>query len=271
MAKYDLDLRMGIDSKLQSAELDTGALSYAVDTQNLYIDALKEDKSTVERQQINADKAYAIRDKNDNIVAKFGFGEKSFQQGYFDEEKLKVKLQRVEGYVDATYNCQFISEEPQSLNGPYYFEFLDSWDGKVAYYYTIFHSKTQITIQGFPVQVYNLDPDKEYTLIKNSYGAQGGRSFASGYNTYAIGQCSQAFGNQTISETDNGFVLGQFNLPYRNLLFTIGNGRDEEHRSNAFYVDTYGDAYFSSDVVLAGDYSRLTDKDRIGYFGFRNG
>ena len=64
MAKYDLDLRMGIDSKLQSAELDTGALSYAIDTQNLYVDALKEDKTTVERQQINANLSYGLRNLN---------------------------------------------------------------------------------------------------------------------------------------------------------------------------------------------------------------
>jgi hypothetical protein len=40
---YDLDLRMGIDSKLREADLEPGTLSYAVDTKNIFIDALLTD------------------------------------------------------------------------------------------------------------------------------------------------------------------------------------------------------------------------------------
>ena len=80
MARYDLDLRMGVDDKLVVADVDIGALSYSVDKQNLYIDALKEDKTTTERQMINADKAYAIRDKDEDIVAEPGEGKYSFRE-----------------------------------------------------------------------------------------------------------------------------------------------------------------------------------------------
>lgn len=83
MANNILDLRMGVDAKLTDeniSKLDVGALSYSVDRQNLYIDALKEDKTTTERQMINADKAYAIRDKKEDIVAKSGIGKYSFKE-----------------------------------------------------------------------------------------------------------------------------------------------------------------------------------------------
>lgn len=80
MAKYDLDLRMGVDDKLVDADVDVGALSYSVDKQNLYIDALKEDKVTIERQMVNADKAYAIRDRDEDIVAESSVGKYSFRE-----------------------------------------------------------------------------------------------------------------------------------------------------------------------------------------------
>lgn len=61
MARHDLDLRMGIDEKLKNAEKDTGALSYSVDKHNIYIDALKEDKTTTERQQLDARRSYGLK------------------------------------------------------------------------------------------------------------------------------------------------------------------------------------------------------------------
>lgn len=141
MANNILDLRMGIDSKLQSAELDAGALSYAIDTQNLYIDALKQNKETVERQLINADKAYALRDQNEQIVAKTGIG--------------------------------------------------------------------------------NL-------------------SFITGLNTSAMGIASQAFGKETIANSDSCLTIGEFNASDDNALFIVGNGKSNSNRSNAFIVNKDG-------------------------------
>lgn len=92
MARYDLDLRMGLDNKLIDANLDVGALSYSIDKQNLYIDALKEDKISIERQMLNADKAYSIRNKNEQIVAESGLGDLSFISG-FNPSALKTASQ----------------------------------------------------------------------------------------------------------------------------------------------------------------------------------
>lgn len=64
MANNILDLRMGVDAKLTDeniSKLDVGALSYSVDKQNLYIDALKEDKTTTERQQLDARRGYGLK------------------------------------------------------------------------------------------------------------------------------------------------------------------------------------------------------------------
>ena len=119
MAKYDLDLRMGVDDKLVVANKEIGALSYSVNKQNLYIDALKEDKATIERQMVNADKAYAIRDFNEDIIAQCGYGEHSFQTGYSPENILKIKISRKEGYVDATFDYEIVEgilNVPSSFN-----------------------------------------------------------------------------------------------------------------------------------------------------------
>ena len=80
MARYDLDLRMGLEHKLKEAELDTGTLSYAVDTKNVFIDALLADAS-VGRQLTNAGLAYGVRDKQERIVAEAGNADYSFNIG----------------------------------------------------------------------------------------------------------------------------------------------------------------------------------------------
>lgn len=87
MANSMLDLRMGVDARLNASdisvnELTVGTISYAVDSQNLYIDALIRDgdNKSFEKQMINADKAYAIRDKDEDIVAESGTGKYSFRE-----------------------------------------------------------------------------------------------------------------------------------------------------------------------------------------------
>lgn len=58
----DLELRMGLDEKLKNAEAQVGGtLSYAVDSHNMYIDALLADKVTIERQLVDSNRSYGLK------------------------------------------------------------------------------------------------------------------------------------------------------------------------------------------------------------------
>jgi len=58
----DLELRMGLDEKLKNAEAQVGGtLSYAVDSHNMYVDALLADKVTIERQLVDSNRSYGLK------------------------------------------------------------------------------------------------------------------------------------------------------------------------------------------------------------------
>lgn len=58
----DLELRMGLDEKLKNAEARVGGtLSYAIDSHNMYIDALLVDKTTIERQLVDSNRSYGLK------------------------------------------------------------------------------------------------------------------------------------------------------------------------------------------------------------------
>ncbi len=76
--------------------------------------------------------------------------------------------------------------------------------------------------------------------------SSGVASFSSGLNAIAAGYASSALGHQVVSTSYSGLVIGMFNdyqeLPIETSptsdtpLFTIGNGDDEQSRSNAMVV-----------------------------------
>jgi hypothetical protein len=67
----------------------------------------------------NANKAYAIRNENEDIVAKSGYGNYSFQSGLFEGPRAKIKLIKTEGYVDATYDFEVINNVNININNDY--------------------------------------------------------------------------------------------------------------------------------------------------------
>ena len=73
--------------------------------------------------------------------------------------------------------------------------------------------------------------------------ASGNRSHAEGYYTYASGDYSHAEGCFTTANNQFQSVVGKYN-DYTNTasdhLFVVGNGSDQNNRSNAFAVDAYG-------------------------------
>lgn len=74
----------------------------------------------------------------------------------------------------------------------------------------------------------------------NGTVASGESAHAEGSNTTASGQCSHASGCGTIASNDNQFVVGQYNSEMSNSIFIIGDGTDDETRSNVVSIDHGG-------------------------------
>lgn len=92
--------------------------------------------------------------------------------------------------------------------------------------------------------------------------ASGSRSVAMGQNTEANANSAAAFGNLTKATGRTSFVIGQANIEdtnpvdtthgseARKYLFTIGNGTDDTHRSNALTVDWNGNEELAGSLTL---------------------
>ena len=72
--------------------------------------------------------------------------------------------------------------------------------------------------------------------------ASGGWALATGSNTTAGGSCSTAMGSHTIANGNNQLVIGKYNIADTNndSAFIIGNGENQNTRSNTFTVNWKG-------------------------------
>ena len=82
--------------------------------------------------------------------------------------------------------------------------------------------------------------------------ASGRASFVSGVDNNASGEASSALGKGTATSSSGGLSCGRYNRSGNNFLFTVGNGTDDSHRSNAFTVTDSGNTLISN-RVLNGD------------------
>jgi len=73
---------------------------------------------------------------------------------------------------------------------------------------------------------------------------EGYYTHAEGYNTHAIGDYSHSSGYNTIANSNYMTVVGKFNKTseLEHYLFIVGNGTDNDNRSNALIVDINGNA-----------------------------
>ena len=239
MANNILDLRMGVDAKLNAstslADKSTiGTISYAVDNQNLYIDALKEDKSTVERQMVNANKAYAIRDENENIIDKTGYGIKSFQICNYEKQKiLQITLSRKEGFVDATFDYTIINGVVD-FNKTYILKYIAYERDREIIYYKAYFDEDSLNIQDFPVQYYSPVYNQVYDLIEYQDGAFGDYSISIGKNSESIGKYSCAIGSGVGALGDYSFVSGSSDYRSESLdLSKVSN-----YTTNSFIIES---------------------------------
>ena len=94
--------------------------------------------------------------------------------------------------------------------------------------------------------------------------ASGDSSHAEGRGTTASGISSHAEGNNTIAASDNQHAQGKFNIEDSSdkYAFIIGNGTDNNNRSNAFAVDWTGKIYVNNSENGI-DLNQLVDDEDI--------
>lgn len=81
--------------------------------------------------------------------------------------------------------------------------------------------------------------------------ASGTNASASGLNSSATGQQSSAAGEGTVADQDNQFAVGSFNNEGQmDVLFVVGNGTGDTMRSDAFVVNSNGDATIIGDLEI---------------------
>ena len=90
--------------------------------------------------------------------------------------------------------------------------------------------------------------------------ARGSFSHAEGNYTDAHARSSHASGEHTVAETPIQTVIGEYNIPIGDWfadrsgpVFIIGNGWDEDNRSNAFVVDWYGNVTASGTIKATNE------------------
>lgn len=99
------------------------------------------------------------------------------------------------------------------------------------------------------------------TTASGGYGshAEGANSKASGKVSHAEGEgteasadYSHAGGIHTISNTVAGTAIGKYNISGNNKLFVVGNGTDDNNRSDAFVVYDNGNILFNNNLFMSG-------------------
>ncbi len=109
------------------------------------------------------------------------------------------------------------------------------------------------------------------TAIGVSNKARNTNSFAAGYNSQADGYYATAFGNNAYARAYGSFVIGQYNelggedtakWKSNDPLFVVGNGLNEDNRSNAFTIHKDGK------TIIKGADASLTVNERINFSKF---
>lgn len=98
----------------------------------------------------------------------------------------------------------------------------------------------------------------EHSFSENGF-ALGNFSHAEGEGTNAYANYSHAEGSNTIANGIYQHVQGKYNIADTTSLDIIGNGTDNDNRSNAYTLDTNGNGWFSGEVYVGS--TSGTNKD----------
>ena len=119
----------------------------------------------------------------------------------------------------------------------------------------------------------NYDDFGSYGDLSCSFGyknlSEGQLSFSIGYNCHSYGFGSFSGGLGTYTYEDFGFTIGKYNSNYNlnNRLFTIGNGEDDNNRSDALVVYDDGSLYVKKSIVadtFSDGVAYLSNGDLLG-------
>lgn len=99
--------------------------------------------------------------------------------------------------------------------------------------------------------------------------AYGYSSHAEGYQTLAYGFGAHAEGQDTLASSECQHVQGRFNIDDTEGAYAhiVGNGEDDDSRSNAHTLDWDGNAWFAGDVTTEAGASLNRMGDRFSYIG----
>ena len=99
----------------------------------------------------------------------------------------------------------------------------------------------------------NTSIGNQATAEGSSVTASGHCSHAEGFNTTASGQGSHAGGYGTIAAYSSQTAIGKYNDNKSYTLFEVGNGTDDNNRSNAFEVRNNGDVNVKGTLRISDD------------------
>ena len=98
----------------------------------------------------------------------------------------------------------------------------------------------------------------------NNTKASGYRTHAEGFETVAKNTNSHAEGYQTVTGGDNQHVQGKWNKEMgASYAHVVGNGSNNDNRSNAHTLDWDGNAWFAGDVKVGANNKKLLTNDDI--------
>lgn len=112
----------------------------------------------------------------------------------------------------------------------------------------------------------NNNASGDFSHAEGSYtNATGKCSHAEGSHTLAFSNFSHTSGLGTVAYTDAETVVGRYNEPAYDHIFTVGSGTNDENRHTAFYIDENGIAYSTGNDIYVG-----TAEERKGIISYIN-
>ncbi len=187
-----------------------------------------------------------------------------YKEGYVLNDN---KLNKILSFnYDENSNITILELEEELIN----YKTLDKF--KPVFYHPNSKQKITLNLSREPDVISTIDPMwlPDNALV-GAYGengkAQGAEIYNDLSNNRAFGLFAHAEGQNTIASGDIQHVQGKFNLEDKNKAFIIGNGNDNNNRSNAYTLDWQGNSsqqgkVYATDFINSSGES-LTSKESM--------
>lgn len=192
---------------------------------------------------------YQVKDLNNLICANNQLEDlQEFKEGYIYDNNTLNKI--LSSTYDAKTNTTIINLEQELVD----YKILDTF--KPVFYHPNCKQLITFRLSREPDIVSTIDPMwlPDNALV-GAYGENGKTQGAEIYNDLsnnrAFGLFAHAEGQNTIASGNIQHVQGRFNLEDKNKAFIIGNGNDNNNRSNAYTLDWQGNSNQQGKVYAA--------------------